>query len=61
VSQSDFFLYCFGGTGFDWGQGFALPKAGALLLEPHLQSFFALAILEMGRSRKVFAQAGLEP
>jgi hypothetical protein len=34
-------------------------KAGTLPLEPHLQSIFALVILEMG-SHKVFAQTGLE-
>jgi hypothetical protein len=36
-------------------------KAGALPLEPHLQSNFALVILEMGGSQELFAQAGLEP
>jgi hypothetical protein len=45
----------------DWGLNSELHtcKAGTLLLEPQLQSIFALVILEMG-SHELFAQTNLE-
>jgi hypothetical protein len=39
-------FFFFGGTGVST-QGFVLAKPGVPLLEPHLQSSFALVILEM--------------
>jgi hypothetical protein len=46
--------------GWDWGlnSGLCSHKAGILLLEPHLQSIFALVVLEIG-SQELVAWAGL--
>jgi hypothetical protein len=47
-------------VGLVLNSGFHACKAGTLPFEPHLQSIFALVILEMG-FLKLFTGVGLEP
>jgi hypothetical protein len=46
--------------GTELNSGLCTCKAGALLLEPHLQSIFLWLFWRWG-SHELFAQAGLEP
>jgi hypothetical protein len=57
VSQSFFFFFFWWDCGLN--SGLRTCKAGALLLEPHLQTILLWLFLEMG-SLEHFAQAGLE-
>jgi cadmium resistance protein CadD (predicted permease) len=56
------FFFFWMGLGFEFRASHLLQacKIGTQTLEPHLQSIFALVILEMG-SHELFAPCGLEP
>jgi hypothetical protein len=56
MNLSSFFFFLV--LGFELS--FTLCKVGTVPHEPHLQSIFALVILEIG-SRELFAWAGLGP